>query len=225
MPKFKTCRKCPRGEITWKANKNYSTIYINYFSHRFTARGRLLRSRPEWETNFNQWKFPFFCWTRGRRWERIFQYFNLKLRTTQKIEMWTLKIHLLMFFFALIARSGGAHLRVASSTNKFFNIQIFIGEILIEVNKQRSREKRDMKMKTVFWHINRRALRGNTTGRARGNQKKSRCATRTHSIDPRVTSAQLLRIFGWRGYLNYKIFNGQKSCSSLPGLKETNSLS
>lgn len=32
-----------------------------------------------------------------------------------------------------------------------------------------------------------------------------------------VTSAQLLRIFGWRGYLNCKIFNGQKSCSSFPG--------
>lgn len=72
---------------------------------------------------------------------------------------------------------------VGAGTNKTFNIQIFIGEILIEASER----TKNRSGKNAFWHKSSR-LSGNSIEFQQwleGNQSA------------RLTSVQLLRIFGW----------------------------
>lgn len=105
----------------------------------------------------------------------------------------------------------------AASANKTFNIQIFIGEILTEVrvSEQRPRRKTRHENENAFWHIN-------STHPWRKQQKRARQQKtvfewkRAQSIQ-RVTSAQLLRIFGLTRVLKNVKYSTEKSCSPFPG--------
>lgn len=112
-------------------SKQKTVQLLKLFSHRFAPR---VVERGEWELRIEKpisinkksnflWLCVCLC---GKYFNipRIFQRANQT--SIAEIEIWTLKIHLLIFFpFGLTMRFG-----VALGANKTFNIQIFSAEIL-----------------------------------------------------------------------------------------------